>query len=212
MSHEHPPPPPDEPAGSDGPPEGPGDAAVPPPNPYGAAPPPPNPYGSPAPPVGASPESGPVTRPRSMDIAVLLMKVGAAVAALSVLSVLVQGDSIRSAIEQSLQDSGQSVTQGTVDLAVTVGTVASVVSGLAGAALWWWMAVVNGRGRSWARIVASVFFGLSTLSLLASLIQPQPVLGRALGVLQWLVGLAVVVLIWRAESTRFYLANAKPRY
>jgi hypothetical protein len=57
-----------------------------------------------------------------------------------------------------------------------------------------------------------VFFGLSTMSLLASLIQPQPVLSRVLGIVQWLVGLAVIVLIWRRESSQFYRANSAPIY
>jgi hypothetical protein len=172
-------------------------------NPYGAPPP--------APTYGGLQEAGPVTRPRAMDVAVLLMKVGAVIAVLSVLTVFLQGDTLRTAVEQSLQDAGQDVTPDAVDLAVTVGTVAAVVSGLVGAGLWWWMAVVNGRGRPWARIVATVFFGLSTLSLLASYAQPQPLLGRTLGIVQWLVGLAVVVLVWRRESTRFYLASSRPR-
>jgi hypothetical protein len=35
--------------------------------------------------------------------------------------------------------------------------------------LWLWMGWANGRGRSWARIVAAVLFGINTLDLLISL-------------------------------------------
>ena len=38
-----------------------------------------------------------------------------------------------------------------------------IVLGLVAAALWLWMARANGHGRSWARILATVLFGLATL-------------------------------------------------
>ncbi len=42
----------------------------------------------------------------------------------------------------------------------------AIVSGLVVAALWLWMARANGQGRNWARILATVLFGLATLELI----------------------------------------------
>ena len=72
---------------------------------------------------------------------------------------------------------------------------------LVGVLLWVWMAWANGKGRSWARIVATVLFGLNTISLLLSF-------GRAsisiiFVILGWLVGLGAVVMLWRKETTAY---------
>ena len=40
-----------------------------------------------------------------------------------------------------------------------------IVFGLAGIALWLWMARANGQGRNWARILSAVLFGLAMLQL-----------------------------------------------
>lgn len=176
-------------------------------------PPPEHPYGAaPAPASGQAPDGGPVTRPKSMDLAVALMRVGAVLSLLSILSLFLTGDSIRSTVEQSLRDQGQSVDQSTLDVAVAVSTGTVVVFALVGAALWLWMASANGKGKPWARVVASVFFGLSVLGFLINLVQPQGALNRVLAVLGFLVGALTVFLLWRRESSRFYVASSAPRY
>jgi hypothetical protein len=186
----------------------------PPPAPTYGEPPAAPPYGQPpaAPQYGGVAPSQPVARPASMDRAVQLMKIGAVLALVGVGVVFLEQDAMRSAVETAFEDAGQSVDSTTVDAAVLASLGVGAVMGVIGAGLWWWMAIANGRGRSWARIVSTVFFGLSTMSLLASLIQPQPVLSRVLGIVQWLVGLAVIVLIWRRESSQFYRANSAPVY
>lgn len=40
------------------------------------------------------------------------------------------------------------------------------------------MASANGKGRSWARIVASVFFGIATLGLTGNMLQPGAVIAK----------------------------------
>jgi len=80
-------------------------------------------------------------------------------------------------------------------------------------ALWLWMARANGQGRNWARILSTVLFGLATLDVR----HPQPsgspagfgatVLyygGTAPVVAAWLVGAAVVWLLWRPASRAFF--------
>ena len=106
-------------------------------------------------------------QPPPIRTAVRLMFVGAALSLLGLLLVPFETDRLRDAIE----DSDSSLTASEVDTAVNV-TVASIaVIGLIGAGLWVWMAVKNGQGRSWARVVATILGGLNILSVLSGLVQ-----------------------------------------
>ena len=88
----------------------------------------------------------------------------------------------------------------------------SIAWSLAPIALWLWMARENGRGRNWARIVSTVLFGLATLDLTGAFraagdpFEPRPGIadGPTVPVLYWLVGLAVVWLLWRPASSAFF--------
>lgn len=182
-----------------------GPQAFPPP-----PPPPPNPYGA-APAFDLAPPAEPVTRPRSMDLAVLLMRVGAGLSVLSLVAVFLLGDQIRTAVEEGLQESGTSLDPAAVDAAVAVATVFGVIFGLFGAGLWLLMAWANGRGRSWARIVATVLFGISVAGFLFALTQPQAGIELVLDVLTVLLGGAVMVLLWKRESSAYYAAMSARR-
>ena len=65
-----------------------------------------------------------------------------------------------------------------------------IVGGLIGVALWILMAVFNGRGASWARIVATVLGGISVLSAVSLFVQTVPAFTLVVGILQ--VVLAIV--------------------
>ena len=88
----------------------------------------------------------------------------------------------------------------------------SIAWSLAPLALWLWMARENGRGRNWARIVSTVLFGAATLDLTGPFGSPGirlslvPVIAGSptVPVLYWLVGLAVVWLLWRPASSAFF--------
>jgi hypothetical protein len=154
-----------------------------------------------------APSTAPATRPPAMDQAVLLMKVGAALSAIGLLLSLFMRDAVRDAVEKS----SSSLTPEQVDSAVTIGTVTGIVFGLIGVGLWLWMASATGRGRSWARVVATVFFGLSVLGLLSTVIQPGPVLSKLLTVVSTLLGAYIIVLLYKKESSEFYRASSGPR-
>jgi hypothetical protein len=88
-----------------------------------------------------------------------------------------------------------------------------VVLDLVPIAVWLWMARSCGRGRNWARIVSTMLLGLATLNLTSVFSWLPPgihltfvpmVFGPALPVLYWLVGLAVVWLLWRPASRAFF--------
>jgi len=83
--------------------------------------------------------------------------------------------------------------------------------GLIATGLWLWMARANKRGRSWARMMATVFFGLLTAGELALLFEflthsSGSTLVVSFLVAYWLTGLSAVVLLWQRSSSDFYAA------
>jgi hypothetical protein len=86
-------------------------------------------------------------------------------------------------------------------------------------ALWVLMARKNRAGRTWARIVASVLFALSTFSLYSSVnslhagqtVRVVDIVSFILVVAEWLCGLGAVALLWRAESTVYFKSNSALR-
>jgi hypothetical protein len=76
-----------------------------------------------------------------------------------------------------------------------------VVVLIVGVLLWVWMAWANGRGSSWARIVATVLFALNTLYLIFAASRAA-VTAIFVG-LSWIIGLAAVFLLWRRESSAY---------
>jgi hypothetical protein len=66
--------------------------------------------------------------------------------------------------------------------------------------LWLWMARAVGQGRSWARILSTVLFGLATLELTGI----HGIAQLFWAMLTWLTGLVAVWLLWRPASTAFF--------
>ena len=141
--------------------------------------------------------------PQSVLNAVKLMYAGAAVSAVSLIISLTTIGGTKDAIKKAKP----SLTAAQVNQLNTFIIALAVVSGVIGVALWLWMAQKNGQGRSWARILSTVLFGLATLDLFGVVAQPKTVLGLVFPVLTWLIGLGAVILLWRRESTEFF----KPR-
>jgi hypothetical protein len=85
--------------------------------------------------------------------------------------------------------------------------------------LWVLMARKNREGRSWARIVASVLFALSTISLYTSVDSLQSgdylrvynIVSLVLAIVEWLCGLGAIAFIWRAESGAYFKSRSAPR-
>ena len=187
------------------PPEDPSRQVPPPPPAYGSAPPPAPNYGMPAPMV-------PVAAPASIKQAVLLMKVGAGISLVSLLSIFIFRSEMRTAAEEAVAKSGGTLKASDVDALVNLGMAIGVISGLIGAGLWLWMAVANGKGKNWALIVATILFAIHTLSFVANFSQPTALLSRVLGIVMWLVAAYIIVLLYKKESSQFYAANAAPKY
>jgi hypothetical protein len=117
--------------------------------------------------------------------------------------------------------------------------VSLIVGGIMAVLIWLWMAWKNRAGRSWARVVATVLFGLSCLGLPelltgghlsampstlttadgATIAVPPLVIPAWLiagGVVNWLLGLAIIILLWQGAASRYYeavsLSRRRPVY
>ena len=174
------------------------------------------------------PSSGQPTKPprppapAPVQTAVKLMYAGAAISAVTAIIVL----ALIPAIKAALRTANPSLTAGQVrDVNVLI--TLAIVFGLVTAVLWPWMARANGHGRNWARIVSTALFGLATLELIRARphhtggylahfavggheysvihsVAGAVVLGVIVPVLLWLIGLAVVWLLWRPVSSAFF--------
>ncbi len=159
-------------------------------------------------------DPAPPVRPRSVDLAVRLMYAGAVVSVLSGIAALFQDrDALRESIRKSLSSSGQDVTQSAVDNAITVGIVASLVVGLVVAGVWVLMGVFNGRGRSWARLVATVLGLVNVVFTITGLVGAASVTGAGGGLVSTLLSLVnlvlaavILFLLWKRESSDYFAA------
>ena len=79
-----------------------------------------------------------------------------------------------------------------------------VVVGLIGVGLWLWMAWANGRGRSWARIVAAILFGLNTVSVLSAVVRPAGIGTKVFDIVIWLAGLGAIFYLFRPDASEYY--------
>jgi hypothetical protein len=148
------------------------------------------------------PPATPEAPPATIVNAVKLMYLGAAVSVVSLIVSLATAGGLKSAIRKAQPK----LTPAQVNNTATFLITATVISGLLGAGLWLWMAWANKRGRSWARIVSSVFFGIATLDTVVGITRPGDLLTRIITVVIWVIGVGAIVLLWRPESSAYYRA------
>jgi len=154
----------------------------------------------PYPSAGQAPEPARSEPPPSVVQAVRLMYAGAVVSAVSLVVGLATTGSLRTALHKS----NPSLTPSQLHTAQTALVVGSVIIGLIGIGLWVWMARTNQAGKSWARIVATVLFGLDTLFLLLGVARAGAAAGTLVSILTWLIGGGAVILLWRKESGEYF--------
>jgi hypothetical protein len=161
----------------------------------------------PSPSAGQAPEPVHPGPPAYLVIAVRLMYAGAVVSALS----LIVGLATIGSLRNSLHKTYPTFTATQLHSLQTILVAGSVVFGLISVGLWVWMAMMNRAGKSWARIVATVLFGLDTLFLLLGVARAGAAAGALVSILTWLIGLGAVILLWRRESTEYFNAMSDPR-
>jgi hypothetical protein len=154
----------------------------------------------PYPSSGQMPEPDRRQPPASVVMAVRFMYAGAVVSALSLVVSLVTIGSLRAALRRA----EPSFTASQIHTAEVATVGVAVFFGLVGIGLWIWMALANRAGRSWARIVATVFFGLNTLFLLLGLARTAPLGSRLVSILLWLIGLGAIIFLWRKDSSEYF--------
>ena len=142
--------------------------------------------------------------PQPVRTAVLLMYAGAALRAIVIIFDVTRIAGLTNPIW--LRYPGNSSGQIHTTKVVAVSIV--VVTGLIAIGAWIWMARANGAGRTWARVVGCIFFGINTLGLLSVITRPHAASGLVLAVLMWLAGLGAIVLLWRRESSAYYQAGS----
>jgi hypothetical protein len=156
--------------------------------------------------------------PDTVRNAFYLMLAGAALQLVGVLSVLGQADVIRDAIREASQGD-PSLSPSAVDRTANGVITAILVFGLVVVALWIWMALANRAGKNWARVTATVFFGLASLFTIIGLLfevagtpdgnavatgTTGSALGMVINILSWIVGLITIVLLWSRASSAYF--------
>lgn len=139
------------------------------------------------------------TRPAAMQRAVSLMYAGAAVA-------LVNGVVSGLTTHNTTFYVYSSTSNGTT-VHSSSALVAAIIGGIIGSGLWLWMAWKTGAGRNWARVLSTVFFGVECLAFLGSLISlvsSGTVLAFIVFLVEWGVGLAALIQLWKRESSGFF--------
>ncbi|MGH9213542.1 MAG: hypothetical protein ACRD2C_23135 [Acidimicrobiales bacterium] len=144
-------------------------------------------------------------QPRTIRNAVTMMYIGAALSILGIIVTFIQRDEIR----DQIRDSDETLTADELDTAVAVGLTFVVVTGLIGVGLWLWMASANGKGKSWARVVATVLGGLNIVfTLLGVALGQTTPLSAVASVVGVALAVAILVLLYRPDSNRYYDAMA----
>lgn len=144
--------------------------------------------------------------PPSLRNAVRLMYAGAVLEVIALIVALLTISSLKTAILRQYP----SYTATQLHNAQVVSTVTLAVGAVITIGLWLWMARANRGGKSWARIVSTVLFGLNTLILLASLSRPHATIGIVLLLVIWLIGLGAIFFLWRKDSSGYYAVSKLP--
>lgn len=147
--------------------------------------------------------------PQSITRAVQVMYVGAAASLIGIVIDILARHSIRNALATRRTAHPLTTSQLNNDYHAVLGV--AIVGGVIGIALWLWMAYSCKAGKSWARIVSTVLFGIDTLSVLFGAVASGGA-ARIYGIVVWLVGLAAIILLWQRQSTAYFKSASAPRY
>jgi hypothetical protein len=152
--------------------------------------------------------------PRSVLHAVRLMYLGAVVQAAVLIIVILTAGHIRAAVQTAMVGYHNPALTAQVMHAVNISLVVDQVVIPFLVVMWLFMAWANGKGYDWARVAAISLFGLSCAGMVVDLAQstakyaPAALIGAGV---EWVIGLAVVVLILRKQSWGYYVRHPATR-
>jgi len=143
--------------------------------------------------------------PASMRIAVRVMYAGAAASLIGIVVDITTVGSTKNAIARH----SKHLTASQLSTQQHALVAAFVVGGVIGAVIWVFMAQSCKGGRPWARIVATVLFGLVTIDAVVGVAVPVAAAVKGYAVVTWLIALTAVVCLWRGPSSAYFGAGAR---
>lgn len=150
----------------------------------------------PFPGTSSAPEPARGKPPASVVKAAWAMRAGMIASLAGIVLNLLSLKSIGSAIRHL--EPHVTATQLTVDQRMAVGE--TIAAGLLSAALWLWMAQSCTAGKSWARTLSTILFGVFTV-LQAAALGAGFGAGQIYSIVVWLIGLTAIVFLWHPTST-----------
>lgn len=138
--------------------------------------------------------------PKTIRRSVHLIYASAALAAVGV----VLGATDREQLRRDVVRSHRHASSSTIATDMNALLVTLVVAGVIDIAVWLWIARMNLLGRRWARVAATAFLCLLSGYLLTSFLQPTPLRGHVVGILEFATAFLAVVGLWQPESTEYY--------
>jgi uncharacterized membrane protein YozB (DUF420 family) len=159
-------------------------------------------------------EAGEPELPSTMEWAVKLMLVGAAMSTVFLVFAAIVTANVKGALVRwnATLPKGKQYTASQISDAANSYIATTIIIGLIAIALWLFMTRMNRKGRNWARITATVFFVLWTYYTYVSIGQTRGsstfIAALVLVLAIWFVGLAALFLLWRPPSNEFYRSQS----
>ncbi|NYI79810.1 hypothetical protein [Nocardioides panzhihuensis] len=166
--------------------------------------------------------AAPIERPKTVTYAVIGMWIGGLLTVVSFLFLLtmdiaeMKAQMVTEMEKQPTYDPSVIDAQEMADMFVPIIQIGGAVLGLITLGLWIWMAIMNGKGRNWARITGTVFGALSLASSLSSvgsmagnaalggMTMPMSGGSVVLAVVNPLLVIAILVLLWLRPSSAYF--------
>lgn len=146
-------------------------------------------------------------KPQQLKTAVNLMYVGALLAVIGgVVTLIGVPDMVASLTAQEIAPGRTQAELQVTESALRIfATVIGIFTIVVGGGLWVWMALANGAGKSWARVVATV---LAVIGLILSVMNLfAPLLNMILAAITIVVTVVVLVMLWNPSVSNYFAAR-----
>jgi hypothetical protein len=153
----------------------------------------------------AAAEAAYAERPRTILIAVRLMYAGAVLTAIGLIA-----DVIQIAMATFLGRHGHHLTAQQEHATKSALITSVIFSGLIEIGLWIFTARANRAGLSWARVIASVLAGASTILTITTVLGSTGITQKVFMAVTWLVGVAAVYFLWQRASSDYFGTPSAP--